>query len=127
MVVGEGEVHHRSDLNLAINSHWLLVDGVKTKDSSLWEVDNGGAHERAKDAAVADGEGTTSHVLDGKLVVTSLRKLAEIYDLVMRTNLTFLPSSAIDFSISIMSMLSALRTTGVTRPFGVATATLMST
>jgi hypothetical protein len=38
----------------------------------LWQVDDGGAHERAEDTAVADGEGAAGHVLDGELVVTSL-------------------------------------------------------
>lgn len=40
---------------------------------------------------------------------------------------TFLPRSAMDFSMPIISNDSAFRTTGVTRPFSVATATLMST
>lgn len=40
---------------------------------------------------------------------------------------TFLPKSAIDFSIPTKSSASVFRTTGVTRPFSVATATLIST
>ncbi len=40
---------------------------------------------------------------------------------------TFLPRSEMACSMPIMSIDSAFRTTGVTRPFGVATATLMST
>lgn len=40
---------------------------------------------------------------------------------------TFLPISAMAFSIPMMSFVSAFLTTGVTRPFSVATATLIST
>lgn len=43
------------------------------------------------------------------------------------TPLTFLPRRAISFSMSRMLMLSALRTTGVTRPLSVETATERST
>ena len=43
------------------------------------------------------------------------------------SSITFLPRSAMDFSMPTRSMDSVLRTTGVTRPFSVATATLMST
>lgn len=76
MVVGEGEVHHGPDLDLAIDGDWLLVDGMKSEHGSLWKVDDGGSHEGAKDTAVADGEGAASHVLDGKLVVASLRTIS---------------------------------------------------
>lgn len=72
MVVGQGQVHHGADHDLAVDDDGLVLDGVKPEDGGLREVDNGGAHEGTEDAAVADGEGATGHILDGKLVVTSL-------------------------------------------------------
>jgi hypothetical protein len=40
----------------------------------LGQVDDGCTHKGTENAAVADGEGTTSHVLDGELVITSLTR-----------------------------------------------------
>ena len=72
VIVGQGEVHHGTDLDLAVDGDWLVLDGVETEDGGLGEVDDGSAHERAKDAAVADGEGAAGHVFDGEFVVTCL-------------------------------------------------------
>jgi len=35
MVICKGEVHHRSDLNLAIHSHWSVHDRMQPKHSCL--------------------------------------------------------------------------------------------
>ena len=75
MVVREGEVHHGTDLNLAIDGDWAVFDGMKTKHCSLRQVDNWGAHHRTENATIADGEGTASHIFDCELVVTSLIKV----------------------------------------------------
>ena len=72
VVVCKGQVHHWADLNLAIDGNRSLLDGVEAKHGALGEVDNGGAHERAKDTTVADGESTTGHILDRELVITRL-------------------------------------------------------
>lgn len=32
VVVGECQIHHGADFNLAIDSNWALLDGVETKD-----------------------------------------------------------------------------------------------
>ena len=73
VVVGQSKVHHGADLDLAVNGDGLVLDGVQAEDGSLGQVDDGGAHEGAEDAAVGDGEGATSHVLDGELVVAGLK------------------------------------------------------
>lgn len=52
MVVGESNDHDGSHLNLAVDNPRLLLGGVHAQDSGLWEVDDGGAEERAKDTAV---------------------------------------------------------------------------
>lgn len=72
VIIRKGEVHHRSDLNLAVDGDRLVLDGVKTQYGGLWQIDNGSTHERSKDATIADGKSTASHVLDSKLVVACL-------------------------------------------------------
>jgi hypothetical protein len=72
VVVGQGEVHHGADLDLAVDGDGLVLDGVQTQDGGLGQVDDRGAHEGAEDAAVGDGEGAAGHVFDGELVVAGL-------------------------------------------------------
>lgn len=72
VIVGESQVHHRPDLNLAVDGNGSLLDGMETKNGTLGEVDDGSTHERAENTTVADCEGTASHVLDGQFVITSL-------------------------------------------------------
>merc|ERR1712063_246664 len=49
VVVCERKVHHRPNLDLSVDSDRLLLDGVQTKHSGLGKVDNGSAHQTAKD------------------------------------------------------------------------------
>jgi len=72
VVIGKGEIHHWSDFDLAVDGNWLVLDSVKTQHGGLWKVDDGSAHERAKDTSIGDSEGATSHVFDGELVVACL-------------------------------------------------------
>ena len=74
VVVGQGEVHHGADLDLAVDGDGLVLDGVQAEDGGLGQVDDGGAHEGAEDAAVGDGEGAAGHVFDGELVVAGLER-----------------------------------------------------
>lgn len=74
MVIRKRQVHHRADFNLAVNRYCAVKDGVETNDGGLRWVDDWCRHEGAEDAAVADGEGSASEVLDGKLVVASLER-----------------------------------------------------
>ena len=74
VVVGQGEVHHGADLDLAVDGDGLVLDGVQAEDGGLGQVDDRGAHEGAEDAAVGDGEGAAGHVFDGELVVAGLEK-----------------------------------------------------
>lgn len=72
VVVGKGNVHHRADLNLAVNSNGSLLNGVHAQNGALGHVDNGSTHHRAKDTTVRDGEGTAGQVLNGNLAITGL-------------------------------------------------------
>lgn len=76
MVVGQCQVHHGANLDLAVDDDGLVLDGVKAEHSTLRQVDNRRAHERAKNAAVADGKSPTSHVFNGELAVTSLPQMS---------------------------------------------------
>eukprot|EP00123_Amoebidium_parasiticum_P007891 comp18441_c0_seq1/m.19703 comp18441_c0_seq1/g.19703 ORF comp18441_c0_seq1/g.19703 comp18441_c0_seq1/m.19703 type:complete len:546 (+) comp18441_c0_seq1:59-1696(+) len=72
VVVGQRNVHHGPDLNLAVDSHGAVEDTVHAENSRLGGVDDGGAHEGAKDPPVGDGEGTAGHVFNGNLAVAGL-------------------------------------------------------
>jgi hypothetical protein len=74
MIIGESQVHHGSDDNLSIDNNCLVVDGMQSKNCSLRKVDDWGSHQRAEDSSITDGEGSTSHILDCELVVTSLER-----------------------------------------------------
>lgn len=72
MVICERQVHHRADLDFAVDWDCSVEDGVETDDGGLRWVDDWGRHEGSEDTAVADCEGSASKVLDGKFVVASL-------------------------------------------------------
>ncbi len=72
VVVREGEVHHGTDLDLTVDSNGTVLGGVEAEDGRLGKVDDGGTHQGAKDAAVADGESAASHIFDRELAVASL-------------------------------------------------------
>lgn len=77
MIISQRKVHHRSDLDFAVDGHGLVFDRVQAEDSGLREIDDGGAHEGAEDAAVADGEGAAGHVFDCEFVVAGLHKVSQ--------------------------------------------------
>lgn len=72
MVICERQVHHRADLDFAVDWDCAVKDGVETDDGGLRWVDNWCRHEGAEDATVADSKSSASKVLNGKLVVASL-------------------------------------------------------
>lgn len=72
VVVRQGQVHHGSNLDLAVDGNRTFLDGMEAKNSRLRQVDDGSAHERAEDTAVADGERTASHVFNRKLAIAGL-------------------------------------------------------
>ncbi|MCY1360146.1 hypothetical protein D9M69_467580 [compost metagenome] len=78
MVVGQRQIHHRQDHNLAIHGHRALLDLVHTEDGGLRRVDDRAGEQRTEHATVGDGEGATGHLFDGQLAFTGL--LAEVGD-----------------------------------------------
>jgi hypothetical protein len=51
---------------------------MHAEHGSLWQVDDRSAHHGAKDTTVANGEGTTSHVFNGKLSISGLKRCQRI-------------------------------------------------
>lgn len=72
VVIGQRQVHHWPDLHLPVDSDRALLDRMQTQNGRLGQVDDGCSHQRTKDTAVADGKGTTGHVLDGELAIARL-------------------------------------------------------
>lgn len=72
VVVGDGDVHHGADLELAVDDDGALLDSVHVEDGGLGVVDDGGAEEGAEDAGVGDGEVSALEVGHGELAVASL-------------------------------------------------------
>ena len=55
--------------HLSVSHDRPLKDTVHAQDCRLGRVDDGSSEERAKDSSVADGEGTSVHVLHSQLVI----------------------------------------------------------
>src|SRR6185503_21032609 len=79
VVVGEREVVHRPDNNLAVLDHGAVLGRVHAEDRRLRRVDDRRREHRAEHAAVGDREGAAGELLQGELAV--LRALAEVADL----------------------------------------------
>ena len=56
VIVGQRDVHHRADDDLAVAGDGAVLDRVQTEDRALWRVEDRRAEERAVHAAVADCE-----------------------------------------------------------------------
>ena len=74
MVVGEGDVHHRPDLDPVAKRDRPLRDLVHAEDPGLRGVEDRRRHQRAVDAAIGDREGAAGEVLDRQLAVARLAR-----------------------------------------------------
>lgn len=72
VVVRERDRHDGADDDLAVDDDGALGDVVHAEDGGLGQIDDGRAVERAKDAAVRDGERPARHVLHRQLAVAGL-------------------------------------------------------
>ena len=66
VVVGEGEIHHRPDLHLAIDGDRTRLDRVHAEDGGLGRVEDRRGKDGAVDAAVGDGEDAAFEIGQGK-------------------------------------------------------------
>ncbi len=60
------------ETNLATDCHRPVKNAMHAQDSRLWRVDYRCAEHRPKHATIADGEGSSIHVLNSQLILTSL-------------------------------------------------------
>lgn len=58
---------------LASNSNRPVKDAMHAQDSRLRRVDDGCSKKRSKYTTIADGECATIHILNGKLILASLK------------------------------------------------------
>src|ERR1051326_7845490 len=56
VVVGQRHVHHRADLDLAVDGDGTVLDGVQPEDADLRRIEDRRAEERPEDTAVGDRE-----------------------------------------------------------------------
>src|SRR6267142_2628204 len=69
VIVGQRQIHHRADLDLAADHHRTLLDLVHAQNAGLRRVEDRRRHQRAIDAAVGDGEGAALQLVDLELAV----------------------------------------------------------
>lgn len=69
---------------LAVDGHRSFEDAMHAQDGRLWGVDDGCAEQGAKHATVADGERASIHILNSKLIFTSLRHTTDFLILVVK-------------------------------------------
>src|SRR4028119_187337 len=72
VVVGEGEVHHGADLDLAVDDHRALLDLVHPQDGDLRHGKDRRGEQAPEDAAVGDGERPAGEVLDLEFALARL-------------------------------------------------------
>ena len=144
VVVRESDNHDGTDNNLAIDDDWAFLDGVhacrctlsvrnptviepRTKNSGLWQVDDGSAVQRTKDATV----GAEARLLvEMKWHVSSATHMVKVPPAM--SSMVSLPSRAFFAKAVVVDEMSARPreptslTMGVIRPVGVATATEIS-
>ena len=63
MVIGQRQVHHRTQDDLSVHAHGPLLDGVHAQDGTLGRIDDGRGQHRPVDAPVADREGAPLHLV----------------------------------------------------------------
>src|SRR5277367_5615140 len=104
MIVSQCQIHHWSDFDLAIDNDSLVFDSMQAQNCSLRQIDYGSAHQRTEDASITDRESASSHILNGELIVTSLNYCQKVKQAVIKMVITFLPRSAIAFSMPTRSI-----------------------
>ena len=78
VVVGQGEVHHRTDHNLSLDGHRTIFDRMKSEHTALRRIHDRRGKHRPVDAAIADGKCAALKFVDLELVL--LRAFGKIGD-----------------------------------------------
>ena len=69
VIIGERDVHHRTDHDLTVHRHRPLLDLVHAEDAGLGRIQDRRREQRAEDAAVGDGEGAAGEIVGHQLAV----------------------------------------------------------
>ena len=69
VIVGQRDVHHRADDDLAFAGHGAVLDRVHAEDAALRRIDDRRREQRAEDAAVGDRERAAFEVLGLEFVL----------------------------------------------------------
>src|SRR5690606_21032247 len=72
VVIGKRQIHHGTDLNLAIDGYRPLLDLVHAQNRRLWRVQGRRGQQRTEHNTVGNGEGATRHLVDGELAILGL-------------------------------------------------------
>ena len=73
MVVGQGEVHHRTNDYGAVFGDRPFLNFMHAEDGALWRIQNRGRDERTEDAAITDRERTAGQFFDSQFTVARAR------------------------------------------------------
>src|SRR5205807_688842 len=69
MVVGERDVHHGPNDDVALAGNGAFLNGVHAENSALRRIDDGCREQGTVNAAVADGKGAAAEILRAELVL----------------------------------------------------------
>ena len=69
MVIGQRQIHHRADFDLAIDDHGAVLDFMHPQNTRLWRVQNGRGHERAVNPTIRNGERAALHLGHRQLAI----------------------------------------------------------
>ncbi len=75
MIVGEREIHHRADLDLAVDHHRTLLDLVHSENRDLRRIQDRRRHERTEHAAVRKRERAAGELIERDRAVASLLRI----------------------------------------------------
>src|SRR5215213_8051197 len=63
VVVGQGQVHHRTHHDITLEGDRALLDAVHAQNADLRRAEDRRRHERAEDTAVGDRESATTEIV----------------------------------------------------------------
>jgi len=77
MIVGERQIHHRSNHHFPGDGHRPVLDSVQTQDAALRGIEDRRAQQRTIHAAVADGEGPAFKIAQFQAIFPHLSDIVE--------------------------------------------------
>src|SRR5690242_8693265 len=69
VIVGQGKVHHRTDLDPVVDGYGPRLNLVHAENARLRRIEDRGRHQRTEHAAVRDREGAALQLFEPELAV----------------------------------------------------------